>query len=276
MSEIRKPAVAGMFYPANPKKLKEEVETLLSISQPSTTPKNIFGLVVPHAGYIYSGRTAAFGFNLIKNKNYKTVIIISPSHTEYFQGISIYDGDAYETPLGIVKVNKILSDKIIDSNKMIFKGNIGHKDEHAIEVQLPFLQIVRDDFSIVPIIMGTQDKKTINNLADSISNIVSEDTLVIASSDLSHYFDHETANKMDAVVEQNILDFNFDKLLENFDNGICEACGAGPIVVLMKSAWMNNFKDSVVIDRSDSSFTSRDTSRVVGYISAAFYKNYTS
>jgi MEMO1 family protein len=273
MNKLRKPAVAGMFYPSNPQKLKKEIETLLSISQPAISVKNIFGLVLPHAGYIYSGRTAAFGFNLIKEKRYKDIIIISPSHREYFPGISIYDGDAFQTPLGVVKINKDLGDKIIASGSMIFRGEEGQVEEHAIEVQLPFLQIIYSDFSIVPIVMGKQDKQHIDNLAGAISDLVDENVLVIASSDLSHYYNKEIAEEMDTIIEQNILDFNFDKLQNDLDSSICEACGGGPIVTLMKSAWHNNFTRSMVLNRSDSSFTSRDTSHVVGYISAAFYKN---
>jgi AmmeMemoRadiSam system protein B len=273
MNELRKPAVAGMFYPSNPKKLRMEIETLLSISQPAVSLKNIFGLVIPHAGYIYSGRTAAFGFNLIKNMNYKTIIIISPSHREYFRGISIYDGDAYQTPLGNVKINKEIAGKIIASNEMIFEGKEGHVEEHAIEVLLPFLQFIYSDFLIVPIVMGMQDKKHVNSLAESISHVADDNTLIIASSDLSHYYNKETADKLDSVIEQNILDFNFDKLQNDLDNAVCEACGGGPITAVMKAAWLSNFASSVVLNRSDSSFTSKDTSQVVGYLSAAFYRN---
>ena len=103
MTQFRKPAVAGLFYSSNPQKLKNEVLQLLNTSIPSSNISNIFGLVSPHAGYIYSGSTAAYGFNTLKDKKIETVIIISPSHREYFPGISIYNGDGYETPLGEIR-----------------------------------------------------------------------------------------------------------------------------------------------------------------------------
>src|SRR3970040_393400 len=119
MNKIRQPAVAGLFYPAPKNRLENEIKTLLSISDPGKTYNNIFGIVVPHAGYIYSGRTASYGFNLLKNKVIGTVIIISPSHREYFPGVSVYDGDAYETPLGVVEVDKEITEKLTGDSRVI-------------------------------------------------------------------------------------------------------------------------------------------------------------
>jgi len=154
MKQVRKPAVAGYFYPSEPDKLKKQIETLLSISKPSRSFNNIFGIVSPHAGYIYSGRTAAYGFNLLKESSYKTVVILSPSHREYFPGVSVYNGDSYETPLGIIELNLEMADKLTSNSRIIFRGIEGHREEHAIEVLIPFLQTVLNDFTIVPIVMG--------------------------------------------------------------------------------------------------------------------------
>jgi AmmeMemoRadiSam system protein B len=185
--KYRKPAVAGMFYPSDPGKLQNEIETLLSISIPDRKVENIFGLVSPHAGYIYSGRTAAYGYNLIKGKNYKTVIIISPSHREYFPGISIYDGDGFETPLGKVDLDNEMADKLINQSRIIFRGIEGHRQEHAVEVQIPFLQQVLSEFKIVPVVMGDQGKMFVDELSQKISESADDSTLIVASSDLYHY-----------------------------------------------------------------------------------------
>jgi len=158
MIQLRKPAVAGLFYPADPQKLESEIKQHLKNSIPSFIPSKVFGLVSPHAGYVYSGSSAAYGFNTLQNKKFKTVIIISPSHKEYFPGVSIYNGDAYETPLGEIPIDQEISDLLVDNKANIFRGINGHRDEHAIEVQLPFLQYVLEDFSIVPIVMGDQSK----------------------------------------------------------------------------------------------------------------------
>ena len=112
MSDFRKPAVAGLFYPSNPQKLKDEISLLISVTSPEEKISNIAGIISPHAGYIYSGKTAAFAFNHLIDKDIQNVIIISPSHREYFPGTCIFSGDGYETPLGMVMINKDMVEKI--------------------------------------------------------------------------------------------------------------------------------------------------------------------
>jgi len=271
MSLIRKPAAAGYFYPADASKLKDEIDMLLSISEKREIPGKLFGIVSPHAGYIYSGKTAAFGYNLFKGKNIKHVIILSPSHREYFPGISVYEGDAYQTPLGIVPVNKKMAESLTGQSKTIFIGEEGHRDEHAIEVQVPFLQTVLDDFDIVPVVMGDQGKLYIDELADKLTETVDNETIVVSSSDLSHYYSGDIASQMDSIVERDINNFNYSELQENFERGRCEACGAGTIIALMKSADNRKFNKSRVLDRCDSGDITGDKHEVVGYLSAAFY-----
>ncbi len=271
MNKIRQPAVAGLFYPSSKSKLADEVKTLLSISDSKKTFDNIFGIVVPHAGYIYSGRTAAYGFNLLKDKNFETVIIISPSHREYFPGISVYNGDAYETPLGVVEVDKNLADKLVGESRTIFKGSEGHGEEHAIEVQIPFLQMVLNDFKIVPVVMGAQGSLFVNELAEKLSSFVDNKTVVVASSDLSHYYSGDASDKLDSIVEKRILDFDFEKLQKDFQLKNCEACGGGTIVTAMKAASALNKKKSEVLHRCNSGDTTGDYREVVGYLSAVIF-----
>ncbi|MGA8265638.1 MAG: AmmeMemoRadiSam system protein B [Ignavibacteriaceae bacterium] len=271
MRKLRKAAVAGLFYPAEPTNLSEEVKLLLSVSQPEKNFKNILGIVSPHAGYIYSGRTAAYGFNLLKNKNYHNVIILSPSHKEYFPGISIYDGDAYSTPLGTVEVNKDLANKLIEGSKTIFLGEQGHRQEHAIEVQLPFLQTVLNDFQIVPIVIGDQSKLFVDELAKQLAKVIDENTVVVASSDMSHYHSRQQADVLDSIVENAINNFEYDKLQDYLDKRVCEACGGGPIVATMKAADLLNRENSFVLNRSDSGDVTGDFNEVVGYLSAVVY-----
>ncbi|HKB85538.1 MAG TPA: AmmeMemoRadiSam system protein B [Ignavibacteriaceae bacterium] len=271
MSLIRKPAAAGYFYPADASKLKAEIDVLLSISEKREIPGKLFGIVSPHAGYIYSGKTAAFGYNLFKGKNIKHVIILSPSHREYFPGISVYEGDAYQTPLGIVPVNKKMAESLTGQSKTIFMGEEGHRDEHAIEVQVPFLQTVLDDFDIVPVVMGDQGKLFIDELAEKITNSIDESTVIVSSSDLSHYYKADAADRMDSIVERDISNFNYEGLFDNFEAGTCEACGAGTIIAMMKSADKLNYHNSMVLYRNNSGDTTGDKREVVGYLSAAVY-----
>lgn len=271
MNKIRKAVVAGYFYPSNPQKLLYELETLLSISNPNLNLQNIVGIVSPHAGYIYSGRTAAFAYSLLKGKEINKVIIISPSHREYFPGICIYDGDGFETPLGIVEVDTLLVDKMVNDNRIIYKGIEGHREEHAIEVQIPFLQRMLKEFKIIPIVMGDQGKIYVDELANKIPQVADEKTLIIASSDLSHYYSKKEADQLDSIVEYDINEFNYEKLQHDLDYKNCEACGGGPIVTMMKAASLMNKKNAVVLNRSNSGDITGDYSGVVGYLSAVIY-----
>lgn len=268
---IRHQQVAGYFYPAEKEKLQNDIALMLQTSKSEKSFNKIFGIVSPHAGYVYSGKTAAYAYNILRDKAYKTVIVISPSHSEYFPGISIYDGDAYETPLGIVEINNELAERLIENSKTIFRSIQGHRQEHALEVQIPFLQSVLKDFKIIPIVMGDQSKVFVDELAEKISKIVDDQTLVVASSDMSHFYSSEDANRLDSVVEKRINDFDYDQLLKDLDDHNCEACGGGPIAAMMKAASLKNVKNSFVLNRSDSGDITGDKSEVVGYLSAVIY-----
>jgi hypothetical protein len=271
MAQLRHPSAAGYFYPGDKDKLREQIDWLLRIDYKDNVLNNIAGLVAPHAGYIYSGRTAAFAYNTIKNKNYKTVIIISPSHKEYFPGVSVYEGDGYITPMGVVNVNKDIVNQLTEGSINIFKGSEGHRQEHGVEVQLPFLQFIFQDFNIVPIVMGDQSKIYIDELAERISDSVDENTLVIASSDLSHFYSRHIAKKLDSIVEKRINDYDYEGLYSDLEHKRCEACGGGPIIAMMKSIDLKGKNKAIVLNRSDSGDTTKNIDEVVGYLSAAVY-----
>ncbi len=273
MKQIRHAQVAGYFYPSDPRKLKKEISLLLDITKPQKTYNKIFGIIAPHAGYVYSGKTAAYAYNLLKDKNIKTVIVISPSHSEYFPGVCVYEGDAYETPLGEIEVDKDKANKLCEDSRIIFKGLQGHRKEHALEVQLPFLQSVIEDFKIVPIVVGDQGKMFVYELAKKLSEVYDKETIMIASSDLSHFHDAETANQLDSIVEKRINAFDFENLQKDLELNNCEACGGGPIVAMMKAASLLNVNNSEVLIRTDSGDVTGDKNEVVGYLSAVVYKN---
>ncbi len=271
MNKVRRPTAAGYFYPSDPGKLKEEINLLLSVSSSDRKIENIFGLIVPHAGYIYSGRTAAYAYNFIRELEFKNVIIISPSHREYFPGISVFEGEGYSTPFGDIPVNNEMAEELVKDSKLIFRSIIGHREEHAIEVQLPFLQTMLKKFSIVPVVMGDQGKIYIDALSSKLSGIMNKDTLIVASSDLSHYHSKQDAFQLDSIVEKDVDEFNFEKLRSDLEKRNCEACGGGPIVAMMKAAALLNKNRSVILHRSDSGDVSGDNNEVVGYLSAAIY-----
>lgn len=271
MNYVRPAQVAGYFYPSNPDKLKNDIGLLLDVTKPKEKFERIFGIVAPHAGYVYSGKTAAHAYNILVGKKYKSVVVISPSHSEHFPGISIFEGDAYETPLGILKVDKEFREKLLTDDGVIFKGYEGHRREHALEVQLPFLQTVLQDFKIVPVVMGDQSKRNVDTLAKKLAEVSDDETLIVASSDLSHFYSKSQADKLDSVVEKRVREFDFESLQMDLDTHVCEACGGGPIVALMKAANLKNIAHSMVLYRCDSGDVTGDNSEVVGYLSAVFY-----
>ena len=152
-----------------------------------------------------------------------------------------------------------------------FKGLNGHGDEHAIEVQVPFLQNILTDFKIVPIVMGDQSKMFVDELAEQVAKVLDEKTVIIASSDLSHYHSKTKADELDSIVEKAVENFEYDKLQSYLDSNVCEACGGGPIVAMMKAASINNKSKSKILNRSDSGDVSGDFNEVVGYLSAVIY-----
>lgn len=271
MNYVRPAQVAGHFYSSNPDKLRKDIELLLDVTRPKEKIKNVFGIVAPHAGYVYSGKTAAHAYNLLIGKTYKRVVVISPSHSEYFPGISLFEGDAYETPLGILKVDKDFREKLITGDGVMFKGFEGHRREHALEVQLPFLQTVLNDFKIVPVVMGDQSKRNVDTLAKQLAEVSDDETLIVASSDLSHFYNKTQADRLDSVIEKRVREFDFDSLQIDLETHACEACGGGPIVALMKTANLKNIKHSAILHRSDSGDITGDNKEVVGYLSAVFY-----
>ncbi len=270
---IRKPAVAGMFYPADKNELSFFINDLLAKNIPHKSYNNIIGIVAPHAGYIYSGSTAAFAFNAIKHLNIKNVYVLSPSHREFFNGICVYSGDYYQTPLGNIPVNAELANAITQNAYSIFLGTKGHGLEHALEVELPFLQTIYSDFTLIPIVIGYQKKEFLDELAQKLATVWDDSSIVVASSDLSHFHDVETAKKLDNIVINRINTFDFDGLIKDLEKENCEACGGGAIYTLMKLANLLNYNKAEVLHRTDSSEVTKDKSEVVGYLAAIVYKN---
>ncbi len=271
MKQIREPQVAGMFYPADPQELSNQINGYLNNVKLDGKYNHIGGLVSPHAGYVYSGKTAAVAYKTIQSHEYNNVIIISPSHRDYFNGVSIYPGDAYKTPLGEISINNTLRKKIVSESDIVFESLSGHGSEHALEVQLPFLQVTLSNFEIIPLVIGDQRKNNIDKLAEILASVIDDKTLLVASSDLSHFYSKSHANLIDSRVIESINEFHYDELQSDLENKRCEACGGGGIVALLKALKMKNYLHSKVLAHSDSGDVTGDDSEVVGYLSAIVY-----
>jgi hypothetical protein len=268
---VRAPAVAGMFYEKSPDALRKTIDEMLSRVELPKVEGTVCGLVSPHAGYVYSGFTAAHAFKLLEGRKYDCVITVGPSHREYFDGISIYSGDAYETPLGKVPINHEIRSELLHGEKNITASVAGHRAEHSLEVQLPFLQRVLKEFSVVPIIMGDQRRQLCEQLSDVLARVMAnKNVLLVASSDLSHFHTYDEAVRLDKRVIQAVERFNSDVFIDELEKKSFEACGGGPIAVAMKTARQLGANQAKVLHYCNSGDITGDRSGVVGYLAAAF------
>jgi len=272
-SSIREPAVAGMFYPGDRLTLDREVDALFKRVKVKKIKGEVCGLISPHAGYIYSGYTAANGYRLLEGMSVQTVVIIAPSHREYFRGISVFSGSAYSTPLGVLEVDDELRSELVRDGGVIQASLSGHREEHAIEVQLPFLQKVLSNFKILPIVMGDQRREFCIALGKRLGKILKgKSALLVASSDLSHYYPYDIACKLDQVVINDLEEFGEERLLEDLDTQRAEACGGGPIVAMLIAAKELGADKVEVLHYCNSGDVTGDKAGVVGYLSAAVMK----
>ena len=270
---VRPPSVAGLFYPADKDELESTCRMLLDEAKSdvkAVPSRKIFGIVAPHAGYQYSGYTAAHGYSLLRPGEFESVIIVSPSHREYFDGISVFSGKSYSTPIGEVEVDVKMRELFMETAaEWVIESRAGHKAEHALEVQLPFLQLSLGTFKLLPIVMGDQKRKYCESLGKVIADLTGKgDTLVVASSDLSHYYDYDTANELDRVCTADVSALDPDKLIEDLESRRCEACGGGPISSLLFAARMKGGMEGSILYHCNSGDTTGDKSGVVGYLSA--------
>ncbi len=272
-SYARPPVVAGMFYPEHEQELRHVVESLIAGATPARKDGTLVGIVVPHAGYPYSGRTAAQAFGLLVNRPIGTVVLVGPSHREYFDGISVFSGASFKTPLGTVEVDTELRSDLLKRYPALQSSLVGHKAEHSLEVQLPFLQLAVHDLKILPIVMGDQKRKYCEGLGAALAEAAKDRQMfLVASSDLSHYYPSDVARKLDAIAIASIQDLNYEALMSELEADRTEACGGGPIVTVLHAATKAGADYCEVLDSCNSGDVSGDTERVVGYVSAALWK----
>ncbi len=264
----REPVVAGSFFPDNAPRLKSMIAMFekRAIVDPLLKHQKVMGIILPHAGYVYSGPTAGHGVALLKGKSYDKVILMAPDHRVGFKGAAITDGDCYITPLGTVAVHQ-LGRSLVNTFDFFIRSWESDRQEHAIEAILPYLQTALGNLSIVPVKTGVMNPE---KLLTAIDTVLTEDDLVVASSDLSHYLDYNRAVKTDQETIRLILDLKPDALF-NKNNA---ACGRIPLYVIMglakKRGWIPQ-----LLDYTNSGDTAGSTDRVVGYCAIAFIKEST-
>lgn len=274
MARVRNAVVAGSFYDSDPEILRREVDFLLNEEKSPKLKGTIRGLVAPHAGYMYSGAVAAAAYRVLKGASYEAVLLVGPSHREYFDGVSIYSGDAYQTPLGEVPINTEFRSALLRQSHFIQLSEAGHRSEHCLEVQLPFLQRVLGDFSMVPMIIGNQTKEYCMALGNAIAAVARRrNVLLVASSDLSHYHPYDAAVELDQRVISDVEAFDEHELMDRLLNERDEACGGGPMVAVMHASKLLGANRACVLLYNNSGDITGDKSAVVGYCSVAFLQS---
>lgn len=271
-TEVREPAVAGGFYPGNENVLRRTVEDLIAKADVQSVPGKVIGLISPHAGYMYSGAIAAHAYKIIKGLDFESVVIVAPSHYAHFQGCSVYPSGAYKTPLGLAIIDSIITKRLMESDKIISFYPKAHLREHSIEVQIPFIQVVLPKAKIVPILMGDQSVETCRRLANAIANAVKgKNVVLIASSDLSHFYDYDRAVQMDRVVIDDVQRFDYEELGRDLEKRTAEACGGGAMITVMMASKQLGADQSMILKYANSGDVTGDHSSVVGYLSSVFF-----
>ena len=255
MTSVRRPAVAGTFYPDDPRELTHQLTRFLSnVEAGGAAPK---ALIAPHAGYVYSGEVAAGAYARLAaaKDRIRRVVLIGPSHRVPFQGIAQSTAGYFETPLGRVQVDQAAAARI-EGLPNVGYLDAAHALEHSLEVQLPFLQAVLDEFTLVPLVVGDAAPEDVARVLDALWG--GEETLIVVSSDLSHYLDYDTARNLDSKTS------NLIASLASTHLGVEQACGCRAINGLVLAARQRGMS-AEVIDLRSSGDTAGPRDRVVGY-----------
>ena len=260
---IRRPAVAGSFYPANPKELSTQLDSLLKVE---TEASNVRGIVVPHAGYVYSGAVAGEVFAAAEIP--KQVILIGPKHYAAGANIAVSGANAWATPLGTVPIAAALRDQLVDNIIALTVDDQAHSEEHSLEVMLPFLLRRQPDLQIVPIALGQLSLTDCLQLGAEIGQVVKnwkEDVLFLASTDMNHFSSAKLSKKLDFLAIDAMLAYDLQRLYRVVRENRISMCGVLPTIVVMKAAYALGARKCQLIRYAHSGQVNGDNSRVVGY-----------
>lgn len=274
MQNIKEPSHAGGFYPADAADLRETVGGLLAAAGKPAEEGDLVALIAPHAGYRYSGSTAAKAVAQLAGRNIHTVIIIGASHHSSFPGAAVYAKGGMRTPLGIVKVNEDIAQVLIDRNSGVLPQPEVFGREHVIEVLLPLLQGLGSDIKVVPLLIGDLPAEKYETLAKVLSGIMRNDdrVMLVASTDLSHYYGYETASEMDGKIIGAIERMSVEEVDRYFATGESGACGKAPLLVTMMAAARLGASSGRTYEYRNTGDVTGDHGRVVGYAAMGLYR----
>jgi len=271
--DIKEPDLAGSWYPASSQELSSLIEKYLSDASPEKIDGKVFAIISPHAGYRFSGPVAAYGYKAVENSGIKTVVLIGFSHHLPFDGISVYDKGVFRTPLGDVAVDTKLASELEAYDKRLFFYPAAFSGENSVEMQIPFIQTALKGVSVVPIAFGGQSYEDAQLLADALAQALKgrSDYLIVASTDLSHYHTYEDANAIDKHFIDTLTSMKAQNLYDQARYGACELCGLMPVTATLLAADKLGYGKVKILKYANSGDTYGDKTRVVGYLSAAFY-----
>ena len=270
----RKPVVAGSFYSSNPKTLSRGIDGYLQDSENIKLNGEVIALISPHAGYVYSAPVAAYSFIQLKDIDFQLAIVLAPSHRARFNGASIIPSGIYETPLGNLPIDDQVGNLLMEKPHFQFLKEV-HNSEHSLEVQIPFLQKVQNDFKLVPIVIGIVDLDTCREIADEIYNVLEKEKrkfIIIISTDLSHYHSYENACRIDNIFIENLKKFDENSLFDALKSGNTEACGQGSVLTGLSLCKKLGAQRVEILKYANSGDTAGGRDQVVGYLSAAITK----
>jgi AmmeMemoRadiSam system protein B len=278
----RAPAVAGMFYPDNARELRALIDHSFrnqhfgpGRAPPSTGKRKIYGIVSPHAGYVYSGAVAANGFYEVSSIDFQDVIMVGPNHYGIGSWVAAMKDGTWETPLGEVQVNSQLAEKIAGRSAALDFDDYAHSRDHCLEVQLPFLQYIKQDFKIVPVVLISQRSDIAFDLGNAISKTIMEkdtleSTMLLASSDFTHYEPNREAHRKDGELIKTILALDINKFYAVLERLNVSACGYGAIATMMVAARNLGATRGELLKYATSGDITGEISAVVGYSSIVF------
>jgi AmmeMemoRadiSam system protein B len=279
MEPLRRAAVAGSWYPGVASRLTADVDRYLANADVDPGPR-LRAVIAPHAGLMYSGPVAGYSYKAAGETPYATIVLVGPSHHIAFRGVSIWPRGSWETPFGPVDVDEPLAAAMsAAAPAQVVERADAHVREHSVELQLPFVAHLWPGAAIVPLVMGRQSRETAFALGDAIASTIaaregsptSASVLLVASSDLSHYHDAQTAAAMDAVVLRPVDRLDPEGLMDALEHEPRHACGGGPMVSVLHAARTLGAAHARVLHHADSGDVSGDKSSVVGYMAAAIW-----
>ncbi|MCM8821267.1 MAG: AmmeMemoRadiSam system protein B [Candidatus Omnitrophica bacterium] len=269
MKKIRKPSVSGYFYPGMKTNLIEDLKKYIVYEENKIIPK---GIICPHAGYVYSGKTAGKVYGKIAQ--FETAIILGPNHHGYGEPYAIDDSDEWETPIGNVEIDTEIRKKLLEKSRYLQIDSMSHKSEHSIEVQVPFLQFLNPAVKIVPVLISSMyDANPWYEIGYSIALALSEikrNAIVVASSDFTHYEPAEQAEKKDRMAIEKILKLDADEFLNIVSEHDISICGFAPITAAITASKILEARQGILVDYTNSGNVSGDFEQVVGYAGIMF------